>query len=159
MMNTQRTIKQHGWPAKTPGQPAKPRLRKVMPDDEYVDLLHERAQPAERPPRLWPLAGVLTAMVAVFLIAGPLLRLADPTAAVVDIGTVSLILLTAIGTLAFHLVARALAVRLYRWAYRLSGSIFIEPANEMTPWQHVCIFLACYVSLFWGAVAVLLALL
>src|SRR3546814_5541843 len=79
-----------------------------MPDDEYIDLLHVRAQPSERPPGLWPLGGLLAGLVAAFLFAGPLLRLADATAAVVDIGTVSLILLTVIGVLAFHLVARAL---------------------------------------------------
>ncbi|MEC3878619.1 hypothetical protein [Parapedobacter sp. 10938] len=159
MMNTQRTIKQHGWSAGSPNQPAKPRLRKIMPNEDYVDLLHERAQPANRPPGLWPLAGLLTALVATLLFAGPLLRLADPTAAVVDVGTVSLFLLAAIGLLGFHMAARALALRLYRWAYRLSGSIFIEPANEMTPWQHACVFLACYASLFWGSVALLLAIL
>src|SRR5690606_20653677 len=159
MMNTHRTFEQRGWTAGSPNLPEQPRLRKILPEDDYVDLLHERAQPAERTPQLCPRAGLLAILVAALLAAGPLLRLADPTAAVVDSGTISLFLLTLIGMLSFHILARALALRLYRWAYRLSGSIFNEPTNEMKPWQHACIYLACYASLFWGAVAVLLAIL
>lgn len=132
--------------------PERFRLRKVTWEDDYVDFLHNRAQgPRYRHLRSWGRQAVLILiLLSAFLYAGPLLRLADPMAAVVDAGTLSLLLLVLLGAAACHLLAGLLAAQLYRSFIRLLDSSFITHSITLTPWQHVGMYLGGYISLFWG---------
>ncbi|UGU17934.1 hypothetical protein LS482_08640 [Sinomicrobium kalidii] len=144
-MNTQKEIQ-------SPPQPEQFPLWKVKPEDDYIDFLHNRAQgPRPRHLRRWAKQAVLLLiLLSAFLYAGPLLRLADPTAAVVDAGTLSLLLLVLLGTAACHLLAGLLATQLYRSFRRLLDSTFTTHSIKLSSWQHVCMYLGGYVSLFWG---------
>ncbi|MGS2760889.1 hypothetical protein [Sinomicrobium sp. M5D2P9] len=145
MMNTQHNTRK-------PPHPEPFRLRKVTWEDDYVDFLHDQAQgPRYRHLRRWMKQAVLILLLlSAFLYAGPLLRLADSTAATVDAGTLSLLLLVLLGVAACHLLAGLLAAQLYRSFRRLLDSAFTTHSLKLNPWQHVCIYLAGYISLFWG---------
>src|SRR5690606_23345940 len=95
-------------------------------------------------------AALILLLLSAFLYAGPLLRLVDNTAATVDAGTLSLLLLVLLGVAACHLLACTLTAQLYRGFRRLLDSAFTTHSLKLNPWQHVCIYLAGYISLFWG---------
>ncbi|MBC9795138.1 hypothetical protein [Sinomicrobium weinanense] len=145
MMNTQNNTRR-------PPRPESFRLRKVKPEDDYVDFLHHQAQgPRPRHLRRWAKqAALVLVLLSAFLYAGPLLRLADSTAATVDAGTLSLLLLVLLGAAACHLLACVLTTQLYRSFRRLLDSSFTTHSIKLNSWQHLCIYFGGYVSLFWG---------
>ncbi len=124
------------------------RLRKVEEDD-YVDGLHRQASGRERT-WLWPAIGRwiwLPVLLLAFLQAGPLLRWWDATAAVLDAGVLSL------------LVLALLVVLAARWM--ASHGVYkpmVERLNELEPWQQVLVYGCLHLSYFCAVVAVMIAL-
>ncbi|MCX2680635.1 hypothetical protein OOZ15_11840 [Galbibacter sp. EGI 63066] len=145
MMNTEHKTRRLPQPERFP-------LRKVRPEDDYVDFLHDQAQgPRRRHLRRWAKqAALILTLLLAFLYAGPLLRLVDSTAATVDAGTLSLLLLVLLGVTACHLLACILTTQLYHSFKRLLDSNFTTHSIKLSSWQHLCIYLGGYISLFWG---------
>ncbi|MFB2118445.1 hypothetical protein [Parapedobacter sp. 2B3] len=131
-------------------------VRKLHPRD-YVDSLHDAAMAREARPFPWPWVGVPLLLI-LFLYLGPLLWWIDATAAVPDIGVLSLVVLAALAAMFFWLLAAWLA-----WAFfkRLAGfdrEDFRSSFNTMKPWKQMGCYLSVSLSLFWGLVVVLAAL-
>ncbi|SEM33111.1 hypothetical protein SAMN05216436_103228 [bacterium A37T11] len=126
-------------------------LRKVSDAGDYVDFLHDRVSSGWRewPDRLawwlWPL--LLPGILWLFLNAGPLLRRWDETAAVADIGLLSHVMLALLSGLLFWLLAIWLVIKFF--------PIIFQSLNT---WQQCSIYLAAFLSLFWGWVVVLVGM-
>lgn len=100
---------------------------------------------------------VLMLVLSVFLFSGPLLRLLDPVAAVVDIGALSLVLLGLLAGLCFVTVSRWLLGLLWP-VFREFNQHHFEPIfKSLRPWQKIVIYLSCYFLLLSVFVACLWA--
>lgn len=142
---------------KPANQPAERRLRKVDDAEDYVDFLHEQAVRPKPRPFPWPLVGVPLLLI-LFLYLGPLLWWLDATAAVPDIGILSVLVLAALTIGFFWLLAAWVA-----WAFfkRLAGFCrgdFHSSFNSLKPWKQIGYYLLLLFSLFWGLVTALVAL-
>lgn len=103
--------------------------------------------------RWWPLC----ILVVLFFYSGPFLRWVDPTAAVVDVGALSLPLLGGLAGLAFVEISRWLLGLLWP-VYREFGRHHFEPIfKSLVPWQKIVIYLVCYFLLLFTLVACLWA--
>lgn len=107
------------------------------------------------------LGGVLLAAgllpLGLFLYSGPLLRLADPTAAVVDIGALSLPLLGLVSGLGFVSISHWLLGLLWP-VFRDFRNHHFEPIfKSLRPWQKIVLYLGCFFLLLYAFVACLAA--
>lgn len=124
------------------------RLRKVE-DDDYVNELHRQASGGTHG-WLWPAIGRwiwLPVLLLAFLQAGPLLRRWDATAAVLDAGVLSLMLLALVVALAARWIA---SLGIYK--------PMVEQLNELKPWQQVLVYGCLHLSYFWAVVVMMVAL-
>ncbi len=142
---------------KPASQPAERRLRKVDDAEDYVDFLHEQAVRPE--PRLfpWPLVGVPLLLI-LFLYLGPLLWWLDTTAAVPDIGVLSIIVLAALAVGFFWLMAAWLVWVFFKRLAGFDRADFRSSFNVLKPWKQIGYYLLLLLSLFWGLVVALVAL-
>ena len=138
-------------------QPDGFRLRKVDSVDDYVDFLHEQAVLPKRRPFPWPLVGVPLLLI-LFLYLGPLLWWLDATAAVPDIGVLSIVVLAALAVGFFWLLAAWLAWLFFKRLAEFDREDFCSSFNSMKPWKQIGYYLLLLLSLFWGLVAALIAL-
>lgn len=108
--------------------------------------------------KLWStLSATLLAGILLFFLAGPLLRLADPTAAAVDIGALSLLLLGLVSGLGFITVSHWLTGLLWP-VFRDFRKHHFEPFfKSLRPWQKILIYLGCFFLLLYAFVACLAA--
>ena len=103
------------------------------------------------------LAIAIVALALLFTFAGPLLRQLDPTAAAVDIGVVSLVLLA--------LLALALFVGVSRWLLGLLWPVlrdyhhhhFTPNFKSLQPWQKLGFYLVIFFGLLYAFVCTLAA--
>lgn len=98
------------------------------------------------------------AFLLIFLFCGPLLRLIDPVAAVVDVGALSLLLLSLLAGLCFVAVSHWLLGLLWPVFRAFGRHHFVPVFKSLLPWQKIVIFLGCYFLLLFAFVACLLAL-
>jgi len=114
--------------------------------------------------RQWPglrrwLHDVL-ALAGLFLLlahAGPLLRLADPTAAVVDIGVLSLVLLAVAALASFLAVSRQLVGLLWPVLRDYQRNYFPNNFKSLSPWQKITFYLVIFFGLLYAFVCCLAA--
>ena len=111
-------------------------------------------------PRAWPIWHWLGAGMALFglfvLVAqvGPLL-LADPTAAVVDIGALSLVLLAALALVAFLTVSHWLLGLLWPLLRDYQRNHFANNFKSLSPWQKITFYLVIFFGLLYAFVCCL----
>lgn len=93
----------------------------------------------------------------VWLWSGPLLRLIDPVAAVVDLGVLSLLLLGLLSGVGF--IAASLWLLGLLWpVFRDFRNYHFEPIfKSLLPWQKIIIYLCCFFLLLYAFVACLAA--
>ncbi|HWK58466.1 MAG TPA: hypothetical protein VNQ80_14070 [Parapedobacter sp.] len=142
---------------KPASQPAKRRLRKVNDAEDYVDFLHEQAAHPGPRPFPWPLVGVPLLLI-LFLYLGPLLWWLDATAAVPDIGILSVLVLAALAVGFFWLVAAWLACVFFKRLTGFDRGDFHSSFSVLKPWKQIGYYLLLLLSLFWGLVVALVAL-
>jgi len=130
------------------------RLRKVDDTEDYVDLLHTQAARSMPRPFPWPLVGVPLLLI-LFLYLGPLLWWLDATAAVPDIGVLSLLVLAALAVGFFWLLAAWLAWVFFRRLAGFGRVDFRSSFNALEPWKQIGCYLLVLLSLFWSLVVVL----
>ncbi len=105
----------------------------------------------------WPL--LLAILLLLFIHSGPLLRLLDPAAAVLDAGLLSVLLLALLATLLFGLAARLL---LYLVAPAVAGRAresYRRTFQLLSPCQQICVYAASYLGCLFAFVGVFTALL
>lgn len=129
-------------------------LQTLPANEDFVDFLH-RVSTARQRARLfpWPLLGWVALLMA-FFFAGKLLRSWDDTAAVADVGVLSLLLLAVIGGLLTVQLAGLLCNRLFSRLAGFGPQQFTETFIRLTAWKQISFYLACYLSFFWGFLAV-----
>ena len=88
----------------------------------------------------------LLAALSVFLWCGPLLRLWDPTAGVLDIGVLSMMPLAMLVVV----LARLAAAGVYK--------PMVESFNQLMEWQRALCYGCLYLAYFWAVVWVVVAL-
>ena len=114
-------------------------------------------------PRAWPIwrwLGTAIAMIGLFVLfawVGPLLRLADPTAAVVDIGALSLVLLAVVALAAFLAVSRWLLGLLWPVLRGYQQNHFSNNFKSLSPWQKITFYLVIFFGLLYAFVCCLVA--
>lgn len=95
--------------------------------------------------------------VVLFLFCGPLLRLVDPVAAVVDLGVLSLLLLGLLAGVGF-IAASSWLLGLLWPVFRDFRNHHFEPIfKSLIPWQKIVIYLGCFFLLLYAFVACLAA--
>lgn len=132
------------------------RLRKVDRED-YVDFLHEQVAYPKSRPFPWPLVGVPLLLI-LFLYLGPLLWWLDATAAVPDIGVLSLLVLAALAIGFFWLLAAWLVGVFFKRLAGFDRADFRSSFQTMKPWEQIGYYLLLLLSLLWGLVVVMVAL-
>jgi len=132
-------------------------IRKLRPRD-YVDDVHDEAMAYRARPFPWPLVGVPLLLI-LFLYLGPLLWWLDATAAVPDIGVLSLVVLAALASGFFWLLAAWLAWIFFKRLAGFDRVDFRSSFNAMKPWKQMGCYFLVLLSLFWGLVVALVALL
>ena len=138
-------------------QPAERRLCKVDDAEDYVDFLHQQAVRPKSRPFPWPLVGVPFLLI-LFLYLGPLLWWLDGTAAVPDIGVLSLLILAALAVGFFWLMAAWLVWVFFKRLAGFDRGDFRSSFNVLKPWKQIGYYLLLLLSLFWGLVVALVAL-
>jgi|GEM_PF-5249930 len=106
--------------------------------------------------RLWPVLAAASLFI-VFARIGPLLRLADPTAAVVDIGALSLVLLAAVALATFLAVSRRLVGLLWPVLRDYQRNHFSNNFKSLSPWQKITFYLVVFFGLLYAFVCCLAA--
>lgn len=102
-------------------------------------------------------AASLPLLLLLFLYSGPLLRLIDPTAAVMDIGALSLPLLALVAALGFVAISHWLLGLLWP-VFRDFRKHHFEPIfKSLRPWQKIILYLCCFFLLLYAFVACLAA--
>ena len=136
--------------------------------------LHNRGPGLERPtiplkiPRIsalrkwprWRWLGKGLALLGLFVLfahVGLLLRLADPTAAVVDIGTLSLVLLAVVALAAFLTVSHWLLGLLWPVLRDYHRHFFSNNFKSLLPWQKITFYLVIFFGLLYAFVCCLAA--
>ena len=107
-------------------------------------------------PRLWP-ALAAAFLFIVFARIGPLLRLAAPTAAVIDIGALSLVLLAVVALAAFLAVSRRLVGLLWPVLRDYQRFHFSNNFKSLSPWQKITFYLVVFFGLLYAFVCCLAA--
>src|SRR5690606_10843422 len=128
-------------------------VRKLHPRD-YVDSLHDAAMAREARPFPWPVVGVPLLLI-LFLYLGPLLWWLDATAAVPDIGVLSLFVLAALAVGFFWLLAAWLVWFFFKRLAGFDRVDFRSSFQTMKPWKQIGYYLLLLLSLFWGLVVAL----
>lgn len=106
-----------------------------------------------------PVRGTISlfSTILLFLYCGPLLRLLDPTAAAVDIGALSLLLLGLLAGISFVAVSRWLLGLLWP-VFRDFRNHHFEPIfKSLLPWQKIIIYLSCFFLLLYALILCLAA--
>ena len=119
-------------------------------------------QPAFRPvPRRgfsFPHVSIAIAVMALlFVHAGSVLRWLDPTAAAVDIGAISLVLLALVAVAAFISVSRWLLGLLWPVLRDYRNHHFSNNFKSLLPWQKVSFYLLVFFGLLYAFVCSLVA--
>lgn len=96
-------------------------------------------------------------LVALLAWSGPLLRMADPTAAVVDLGALSLVLLAVVALVAFLSVAHWLLGILWPVLRHYPKHHFPHNFKSLQPWQKITFYLVIFFGLLYAFVCCLLA--
>jgi len=156
-MLQQTVMNKHLRLAEPSSQPVERRLRKVNNAEDYVDFLHERAVRSRLRPFPWPLVGVPLLLI-LFLYLGPLLWWLDAKAAVPDIGVLSLLVLSALAVGFFWLLAAWLVWVFFKRLAEFDRVDFRSSFNVLEPWKQIGFYLLLLLSLFWGLVVALGAL-
>lgn len=99
----------------------------------------------------------LTGLAVLFIHAGPLLRQADPTAAVVDPGALSLVLLAAMALATFLSVSHWLTGLLWPILRSYRKYYFSNNFKSLLPWQKITFYLVIYFGLLYAFVCCLAA--
>lgn len=107
--------------------------------------------------RLPYLSVAIAVMAALFILAGPLLRGLDPTAAAVDIGAVSLVLLALLALAAFIAVSRWLLGLLWPVLRDYQHHHFTPNFKTLQPWQKLGFYLVVFFGLLYAFVCTLVA--
>ncbi|WP_257667476.1 hypothetical protein [Parapedobacter tibetensis] len=113
-----------------------------------------RHVPRYRFPRLF--IATLVALL-LFMQAGDLLRFMDSTAAAVDIGVLSLILLALLATLGFIAVSRWLLGLLWPVLRDYQKYHFESNFKSLQPWQKITFYLVIFFGLLYAFVCCLVA--
>lgn len=113
-------------------------------DATTVRRIHPRVDTPQR--KWWHGLGATILSLGLFACSGLLLRTWDPTAAVLDIGILSMLPLA------------LLAVALARLATYGIYKPMVESINELTRWQQTLCYGCLYVSHFWAVVWVMVSL-
>ncbi len=129
--------------------------------------LEKPATPLEIPRisllRKWPLRRwlgnglALLGLFVLFARVGPLLRLADPTAAVVDVGALSLVLLAVVALAAFLTVSHWLLGLLWPVLRDYQRHFFSNNFKSLLPWQKITFYLVIFFGLLYAFVCCLVA--
>ena len=109
---------------------------------------------------LWRLLQSVLALVGLALLfahAGTLLRWADPTAAVVDLGALSLVLLAAVALATFLTVSHWLLGLLWPILKSYRKFYFANNFKSLLPWQKITFYLVIYFGLLYAFVCCLVA--
>ncbi len=133
-----------------------PKTRGLRP--HQLPLLRKRlTQWSGWPLLAWPAAIGVTLLL--FFQSGPLLRLLDPTAAVLDAGLISVLLFALLATLVFGLAANLLlrlaAPSIARCRHELSDQTF----QRLSPCQKICVCAGSYLGCLFAFVGVFTAVL
>ena len=116
------------------------------------------SSPWKRWIRRWLQTGMaLFGLVVLFAHAGPLLRLADPTAAVVDVGALSLVLLVAVALAVFLAVSHWLIGLLWPVMRGYQRNHFSNNFKSLLPWQKITFYLVIFFGLLYAFVCCLVA--
>lgn len=119
----------------------------------YADLVSPKRIARQRTTGWWLGCGLF----GLFFFSGPLLRLVDPVAAVVDIGVLSLLLLGLLCGLAVVVVSHWLLGLLWP-VFRDFGRNHVESVfNSLPSWQKIVIYLGCYFLLVYALVCCVVA--
>ena len=107
--------------------------------------------------RLPYLTVTTVAMAALFVYAGPLLRGLDPTAAAVDIGAASLVLLAMLALAIFVAVNRWLLGLLWPVLRDYQRHHFSPNFKSLQPWQKIGFYIVIFFGLLYAFVCTLAA--
>jgi len=102
-------------------------------------------------------ASALVGLLLLVVYIGPLLRLADTTAAVVDIGVLSLVLLAAVALATFLAVSRRLLGLLWPVLRDYQRNHFSNNFKSLSPWQKITFYLVVFFGLLYAFVCCLAA--
>ena len=96
-------------------------------------------------------------LLALLVHAGPLLRWLDPTAAVVDVGALSLVLLAVVALAAFLTVSHWLLGLLWPVLRDYHRHFFSNNFKSLLPWQKITFYLVIFFGLLYAFVCCLVA--
>lgn len=100
---------------------------------------------------------LLVGLFTVLVHSGPLLRLIDPTAAVVDIGALSLVFLAMVALVAFLTISRWLIGLLWPVLRGYQKDHFSTNFKSLQPWQKITFYLVMFFGLLYAFVCCLVA--
>ena len=125
--------------------------------------VHPRSIPSftsRRPRRARAWLGIGLLLVGLFTVlvhSGPLLRLVDPTAAVVDVGALSLVFLAMVALVAFLTISRWLIGLLWPVLRDYQKDHFSTNFKSLQPWQKIAFYLVMFFGLLYAFVCCLVA--
>ena len=129
----------------------------VEPPTIFFNILRQ-SSPWAWPIWRWLRSGMaLVGLSALFAHIGPLLRLADTTAAVVDVGALSLVLLAVVALAAFLTVSRWLLGLLWPVMRNYQRNHFANNFKSLLPWQKITFYLVIFFGLLYAFVCCLVA--
>lgn len=105
----------------------------------------------------WKLPIFILGLLTLQVWLGPLLRVVDPTAAVVDIGALSLVLLAVVALAVFVVVAHWLLGLLWPVLRHYYNHHFPNNFKSLQPWQKITFYLVVYFGLLYAFVCCLVA--
>ncbi|WP_257667196.1 hypothetical protein [Parapedobacter tibetensis] len=103
------------------------------------------------------LVGALLIVLALFNWSGPLLRWLDPTAAVVDLGALSLVVLALVALAVFLAVSRWLLGLLWPVLRDYQKNHFANNFKSLQSWQKITFYLVIFFGLLYAFVCCLVA--
>lgn len=103
------------------------------------------------------MAATLATLLVLLAWSGPLLRMADHTAAVVDLGALSLVLLAAVALAAFLAISHWLLGILWPVLRPYQKEHFTHNFKSLQPWQKITFYLVIFFGLLYAFVCCLLA--
>lgn len=106
----------------------------------------------------WKLPLCMLGLLILQVWIGPLLRIVDPTAAVVDIGALSLTLLAVVALAVFVGVAHWLLGLLWPVLHQYGKHHFSNNFKSLQPWQKITFYLVIYFGLLYAFVCCLVAI-
>lgn len=102
--------------------------------------------------------GILIALIIVMII-GPVIRAFDGSAAPIDPGILSAIILAVVSNLVFLSVTWWIIRSIWTFFCTYSENNLVDDFQSLTPWQKVRIYLGFYLALFLSFVVALVAIL